>query len=1373
MSASQDRSGAADSGATRRQLVADAIETWKKDLIDLGGRNTLLYFRALRQGTLDLPEDLPEYVTGPLLAGRRVRLSALFPDPDARRDAARRARTIRAKARENDEERGLETLYLAYGLATWSSERSKATPNAPVLLYRLALTPVGPTAEEFTLQIDDQPEINPALLHLIETDFNVPVDPNGLLEDAGPAFPTFNETILRRLNEACASVPDFTIARRVVVGNFSYAKLPMVRDLERSPKAIGAHTLLAAIAGDTGARGELRAGSAAADTESMPAVPRPEDEFLVLDADSSQSRVIAAAVAGNNLVVIGPPGTGKSQTIANLIATLVARGRSVLFVAEKRAAIEAVSKRLAQQELDNLLLDLHDGASNRRRLAEQLARALESASESLAPETASLHRNLNNDRTRLEDYAEQLHDATPWGVSPFDVQQRLIGSAEASVSRVRLPRKKLEALTAEVAEQAIKDLRRFVELDGPAIAEKGHRWAGAYATKLLTDDGAVERVIETLSDLRDTLPELREALQRLCDDAGLKAPGTLKDAGALIYLCQVSNATLADCRPSALDLDLDGLTAALAPAGGNILGRTAARLFSEPYRRARTTMREQVTQAAVTDQTLLTLAKGAQRVRDRWTSKSADGRLPAHPIDADAALKVYRRTRKLLRRFADATDRPMDDARPLELMTKEVECYYGERTLLLRFPELHRLEDQLRRQGLGRLLREVGARGLSAEAAASVLEYVWLASIHDRIAVRQPALAQFDGQAQAAAVRRFGQADRQHIAIGKERVTRAWAEKSVRIRDEFPSQAEQVRKQAGLKRRHMPIRDLFDRAPNVLTAVKPCWVMSPLVVAQVLPARPCFDVVVFDEASQIRPADAVSSLLRGRQAIVAGDPHQLPPTMFFLSGAEAGDDEEETRAAAADLSAEEQAALQTGQDLALTSDLESVLDVMRALLPPPQGTSELKWHYRSRDERLITFSNAQESLYDWSLTTFPGAIDDEPLRHVLVPFSPDQARVTASSPGEVRRVVELVIEHARSRPRESLGVIALGIRHADAITEALRLARGEHPELEEFFAEDQAEPPFVKNLERVQGDERDAIILTTGYGKTADGRMRYNFGPVNQQGGERRLNVAVTRARRRLTVVSSFAGEEMDPERLRSNGAKMLRDYLRYAASGGKDLGLRARTKPSLNLFERDVQEQLEPRGVRLVPQYGASGYWIDFAAMHPERPGEPVLAIEADGAGYHSTPTARDRDRLRQEHLERLGWRFHRIWSTEWFRHREQEVERAVEAYEDAVRSRDAAARSRGDQGFPGAGTAPQPPSERSPPRPQRDTWPLGPRRQNISEYTPSELRQAVRWVRSDGRLYTEEELLPQVIRALGFKRRGYKIVRAVKEAITAERGE
>ena len=1362
--------GVADPGATRRQLVAEAIETWKKHLIDLGGRNTLLYFRHLKRGTL----DLSDVETGPLLAGRRVRLSAMFRDPDARRDAALRARTIRAKARENDEERGLETLYLAYGLATWSSERSKATPNAPLLLRRLKLAPVGPTAEDFTLQIVGEIEINPALLHLIETDFSVWVDPDDLLGEADAESSAASESALSRLAEACKSVPRFAIAPRVIVGNFSYAKLPMVRDLERSPEAIGDHTLLAAIAGDTGARGELRKRNIAADTAALPAVPQPEDEFLVLDADSSQSRVIAAAVAGCNLVVIGPPGTGKSQTIANLIATLVGRGRSVLFVAEKRAAIEAVSKRLEQKELDDLLLDLHDGASNRRHLAEQLARALESAREALAPDTASLNRDLNGERTKLEDYAEQLHDKTlPWDVSAFDVQQRLIGSATSFVSKRRLRRKKLEALTEDAAEQARIDIRRFVELGGPEFAKDGaHPWAGTYSTKLLRDQDAVEGMFDLLSDLRTVLPELREELWQLSDEAGLQRPQTLKDAGGLVRLCQDANKVLAACRPSVLEQDLDGLTAALAPAGGNILSRTAARFLGGRYRQARTTIRAQVTQDVCSDQALLNFATSARRVRDRWACRSADGQMPAHPINAYAVGEVnrlYRKTRKWLQDMATATVCPVDDARPLDELADEVDRLYGERMSLTRFPELHGLEDRLRWDGFGSVLDDVGTRRLTAEEAASVLSYVWLASIHDRIFVRQPALAQFDGRAQDETVCRFRQADHHHIEIGKERVKRAWAEKSVRVRDEFPDQAEQVRKQAVLKRRHMPIRDLFDHAPNVLTAVKPCWVMSPLVVAQVLPPRTCFDVVVFDEASQIRPADAVSSLLRGRQAIVAGDPRQLPPTTFFLSGA--GEDDEDERDEGLILTEAEQAALRSGQDLALTSDLESVLDVMRALLPPPHGTRDLTWHYRSRDERLVTFSNAQASLYDWSLTTFPGATDDEPLRHVLVPFSPEQARVPASSPAEVGRVVDLVIDHARTRPSESLGVIALGIRHADAISEALRLARGEHPELEAFFAEDQDETPFVKNLERVQGDERDAIILTIGYGKAADGRMRYNFGPLNQQGGERRLNVAVTRARHRLTVVSSFEAEEMDPGRLRSTGSKMIRDYLRYAASGGKDLGIREQTKPRLNQFERDVLEQLQARGIRLVPQFGASGYWIDFAAMHPERPGEPVLAIEADGVTYHSASTARDRDRLRQEHLERLGWRFHRIWSTTWFRDREQEVERAFEAYSNAVRFRDAPAAPRGNQEIKREAKPPERPNARLPRPPQRDPWPLGFGRQNISAYTTDEIRQAVRWVRSDGRLYTEDELLTEVIKALGFKRRGHKIVAAIERAIAAER--
>ncbi len=683
----------------------------------------------------------------------------------------------------------------------------------------------------------------------------------------------------------------------------------------------------------------------------------------------------------------------------------------------------------------------------------------------------------------------------------------------------------------------------------------------------------------------------------------------------------------------------------------------------------------------------------------------------------------------------------------------------GDRALLTRFPELHRLESEIRVANFGPVLDESLQRNGTAEEAAAAIEHAWLASVLERLYVQHPALAAFEGVAQDVAVSEFGIADRSHIGVADKRVRRAWAERAVATRDAFPDEALQVARQASLKRRHMPIRDLFEHAEHVLTAVKPCWVMSPLVVAQVLPARPCFDVVIFDEASQILPADAACSLLRANQAVIAGDPHQLPPTTFFSSGTDDEPDDDE--------GPDEAEARLIAADTALTQGQESILDVLTALLPPPLGTRVLSWHYRSKDERLITFSNAQESLYEWSLTTFPGALPGDAISHVLVPHRAGNNGPTASNSDEVQRVVELVLEHATLRPAESLGIIGLGVVHADRIAEALRLAAANSPALAAMLDEERDERLFVKNLERVQGDERDAIILSVGYGKNADGRMRYNFGPINQQGGQRRLNVAITRARRRITVVSSFSGAEMDPARLNGIGPVMLRDYLLYAESGGKNLGLRALTRPALNPFERDVKQHLEARGLTLVPQFGASGYWIDFAVMHPDRPGQPILAIEADGVMYHSSASARDRDRLRQEHLERLGWKFHRIWSTDWFRSREAEVERAVAAYEEAV----------GLSGESAAGTILEE-AEALDWLPEEDVATPGARGKRpavragmpIGEYSLNQLVAVVRWVKSDGRLYTEDELLSEVMKALGFTVRGKRIVPAILQAISFE---
>ena len=525
--------------------------------------------------------------------------------------------------------------------------------------------------------------------------------------------------------------------------------------------------------------------------------------------------------------------------------------------------------------------------------------------------------------------------------------------------------------------------------------------------------------------------------------------------------------------------------------------------------------------------------------------------------------------------------------------------------------------------------------------------------------------------------------------------------------------------------------------------------MSPLVVSQLLPPTTQFDVVIFDEASQITPPDAIPSILRGKQLVVAGDEWQLPPTAFFL--AESPEEEEEEE----DLSR---------PIVAGTRGFESILNALGSLF---SRWKMLKWHYRSRDERLIAFSNAH--IYDHMLTTFPGSGYDEVLRHELAPQ--DGAGQTNSPTPEVETVVNLIIDHARDRPGETLGVIAMGIKHAHRVEEALRQRLSEDADLEEemsaFLDESREERFFVKNLERVQGDERDAIILSIGYGKEASGKLPYRFGPLNQEGGERRLNVAVTRAKKRITLVSSFSSKDMDPDKSNAEGVKLLRQYLQYIESLGKNLGDRVIDKPVLNPFEVDVRDTLEREGLKLIAQYGTSGYWIDFAVQHPDRPGDLVLAIECDGATYHSSESARDRDRLRQEQLERLGWRFCRIWSSEWFHQKERAVEKVLTAYRDAVRDAD----KEDDPSSPQLSGVPSGSLE------QLILDDLGSQREGrrpsvspglpIRKYSASKLVQLARWIKSDGVLRTEDEMIGEMMTELGFRKRGKNVLAAIQSAI------
>jgi very-short-patch-repair endonuclease len=1322
------------------RLVRRAIREWTTQLMDVSGNNTLLCYRDLKAGTLDLG-TADEVALTDILCGEKVRLSNAFPAD--RGGAARRARAIKAKADENFEERGLETLSLAWGMATWTNTKTTYTPRAPILLCGAELVARGGAAEDFELTLVGEWEINPTLLHVLAANFEVRVEAESLLDLLGPdTEPPDGTAIFERLLKEAEDVEGFGVTPSVALANFSYAKLPMVKDLEVAEELLSENALLCAIAGDAASIEELRDRHGDVSPNAPDYTP-PADEFLVVDADSSQSYAINSIVAGKDLVIEGPPGTGKSQTIANLIATLSARGKKVLFVAEKRAAIDAVLDRLRDVDLGGLVLDLHDGTGAKRKLAQDLKKSLDEASSARAVDMAVEQELLVHRREALVQRTDALHKKrAPWDISAYELQAELLGLPDFVKSEFRLGSAALEVLTAEAYRRTQESLEQFVGIGGISLSATDSPWLPALDAGTIATPEQARLVMEAMTNFtQNTLPDATERIEGALSSVGLTRPETVADWARTIELLQRAAGTLAEFAPSVFELDFVATLAAMAPVTGGTFGRFWHGLFDGTYKRALREVRATSTDPKAGGARLHGALVGAQSLLADWRNACTDGGLPRLPETFEVAQGTFGQLLAELGYLELALGQSELEGLGPEQLAARLRVFIADRQTLNRLPELWRLSKAFEAVGLTRLIAEMQHRNLTAEQAAGCLSFVWHSSVLDSLNIVDPLLGNFDGPAHTRNVEEFRRADRKHIATTPARIKRLVAENVVATRDRFPQESALVTREAAKKTKHIPVRTLFKEAPHVLTALKPCWAMSPLVVPQILPPTQCFDVVIFDEASQVTAESAVGALMRAAQAVMAGDPKQLPPTSFFASGSSQDDEDEEHY---------EEEELDTSA--AMTRNYDSILDVMGALLPPPIGTKRLLWHYRSKDERLIAFSNSQPGLYDWSLTTFPGSHNDEVVTHELVPFVPGRVGQEDSVSDEVEAVVRAVAAHARTRPDESLGVITMSIKHKNRIDESLRRARQEDRVLDAYMDQlfRQNEKFFVKKLERVQGDERDAILITTGYGKNTDGRMLYRFGPLNQQGGERRLNVAVTRARSRIGLITSFSSADMDPARLKALGAQMLRDYVKYCESGGTDLGPRTRPSIEFNPFERDVLAQLTSAGLALECQVGASGYWIDFAAKHPTEPGRYVLAIEADGAMYHSSETARDRDRLRQDHLERLGWKFHRIWSTAWFHHREREVTRTVDAFNAAL--------TEPDVPNPPPSVAPQHATEdlavstAAPVRTLSRPW--RPDGRPIDQYPDFELLRLIEWINSDGQLRTAEEIIKLAIPALGYEK-------------------
>ncbi len=593
-----------------------------------------------------------------------------------------------------------------------------------------------------------------------------------------------------------------------------------------------------------------------------------------------------------------------------------------------------------------------------------------------------------------------------------------------------------------------------------------------------------------------------------------------------------------------------------------------------------------------------------------------------------------------LEAFGNASLTPI----PIEELSARLRSWRENRGALSQWIGYRMRQGQLKSLGLDAVVERLHDGRIPSDAVLDQFEIAYYEALLRDAFERHRELREFAGLTHERRIDEFRKLDLARIDLARAEVVKAH-------HDAIPrgtgGEMRVVLQEISKKRRHKPIRQLLKESGTAVQSIKPVFMMSPISVAQFLePGGITFDLLLVDEASQISPVDALGAMARARQVVVVGDSKQLPPTRFFskmLDDDGSMDDDESAFNAA---------------------NLDSILG-----LCVTQGLTQrmLRWHYRSRHHSLIAVSNREfygGQLYVVPSPTAMPAVNG--LHFRLVKDGVFDRGATRTNRVEARAIARAVIDHARNAPGRSLGVGAFSVTQRDAIRDEIELLLRQETGLDEFFAAGRPEPFFVKNLENIQGDERDVIFISVGYARDESGYMAMNFGPLSVEGGERRLNVLITRARERCEVFSSITADDIDLQGARSRGASAFKTFLRFAATGILD-DPRPTGGGHDSDFERQVAEAMEDLGHEVHRRVGTSGFIIDLAVVNPDCPGRYLLGIECDGATYHSARSARDRDRLRESVLRDRGWRIHRVWSTDWFHWPDEQLRKLVNAIEEA----------------------------------------------------------------------------------------------------------
>ena len=1228
-------------------------------------------------------------------------------------------------ARREMEESGANTLYIACGFLKWYRKGSTLNDKAylaPLLLLPVRLTRPSVKAGFVLRGTDEESRVNLTLLELLKTEFgmrlpelegDLPTDASGLDVDR----------IFNIVRAAISNMHGWEVIEGCSLGVFSFTKYLMWKDLSDREEFLLRNPIVSQIAAEQRSSFPVQVGFP--DPATLDNEVESDKVYTPMSGDSSQLSAVLAAARGKNFVLIGPPGTGKSQTITNMIAHCLGHGKTVLFVAEKAAALQVVHKRLKRIGLEDFCLELHSNKANKKNVLAQFKAAVEAVSVGAAEDSwEQSAASLTALRYKLNMLPWELHRKHDDGTSLYDDVQNMeqfahlpafTPMADDLLTCTAERRQAMEATAHQLS-------RHYALLAGVSAScvqairfkdyslSREEKLADALAAFAAVDSARESLYLRLMEQLgmdadshRDAMPAMLPALQFAAASGG-------EDWTAL--LPSRAGATLQKLKALQQQVDLyhqhkGGLTlpypdsALDNPMLDTWLGETKLlyvswflpRFFG--MMRMRKNLRalavSRATPDCMKDLTALVCMREARK------AAAAVGGLPAHldkgldysPADAAAVTAAVAALKDVAPVDEPVLERLLQRGSVLQIAgssARETLAAFAEKSAQWQqcratlaellggvpadIPQGLEVQDwckvlmQSRRNWRDIVIwnscrAAAESEGFAALAEALLRGGVAAADLENAARVNfsrrriravvesEEALRHFSPSIHEGTISDFAEQDARHMKLASTHIRGALIKRAADI-SKYGTETAVLQREISKQKAHMPLRKLMGSVPNITRLLKPCMLMSPLSVAQYLDAATeLFDVVIFDEASQIPVWDAIGAIGRGRNAIIVGDPRQMPPTSFFNR------------------------AQQQEEDCEQEQDMESILDECLACDIPAM---KLSWHYRSKAESLIAFSNA--NYYESKLTTFPAPMaQDCAVRYHYTAGTYEPGSSKRINLREAQALVNHVLEQLRAdgfryTEATSIGIVTFNAQQQALIQDLLDEARAADETLEPYFSESNPEAVFVKNLENVQGDERGVIYFSTTYGPDACGAISMNFGPLNLSGGERRLNVAVTRARYALHVFTSLKPEDIDLSRTKARGAADFRaflDYARHGAASYLSMHSGAAVAPADTLAQ-GIETELEKLGWQCTRNVGVSEFKVDLAVLHPEREGELLAGIALDGATYAAANTARDRDVLRNSVLTSLGWRMLRVWALDWWQDRDRALQNLHAALKHCV---------------------------------------------------------------------------------------------------------